>query len=183
VNLGIALKGSGRFDEAEKAYRQAIEVASGPTAAPAHYNLGVLYLRDLKKPDQAQEHLKRVLQLGDGDEDGVFKMLEEIEQMRRMAEEEKRLEEEAKQQEEMERKMAEEEAKQKKLDDEINKKIEADEKSRAADEPGAPTGEGATPPIQPEPKPKSVPKKKAAPKKDKPRDEPADPTPKADEFE
>jgi tetratricopeptide (TPR) repeat protein len=190
VNLGIALKGSGRYQEAEKAYLQAVEVASGPAAAPAHYNLGVLYLRDLKKPDQAQEHLKRVLQLGDGDEDGVFKMLEEIEQMRLMAEEEKRLEAEAKAQEEMERRMAEEEAKQKKLDEEINKKLEAEEQKRAADEPSAPAAKGDTPPIEAEksePKPKAKPKarkKRAAPRKAKEEAEPADPSvPSADEFE
>ena len=181
VNMGIALKGSGQFDKAEQAYRRAIEVASGPTAAPAHYNLGVLYLRDLKQPDKAQEHLKRVLQLGDGDEDGVFKMLEEIEQMRNMAEEEKRMEAEAKQQEEMDKKMAEDEAKQKKLDDEINKKLEAEDKQRSVEEPDAPADEGDTPPIESEkPKakaaPKPAPKKKAAPKKSKEPDEPADPS-------
>ncbi len=183
VNLGIAFKGSGRFQDAEKAYQQAIQVADGPSSAPAHFNLGVLYLRDLKRPEEAQEHLKRVLQVGDGDDDQVFKMLEEIEQMKQLEEESKRQEAEAKAQEEIEKKAAEEEAKQKKLDDEINKKIEAEEKSRSKEEPGEPE-EGGTPPIDDEPKkkaaPKASPKKHAPPaSKKKTEDEPPDP----DNFE
>ncbi len=184
VNLGIALKGSGRFDDAEKAYQQAIQVADGPSAGPAHYNLGVLYLRDLKRLDDAQENLKRVLQVGDGDDDTVFKMLEEIQQMKAFQEEEKRAEEEAKKQEEIDKKAAEEEAKQKKLDEEIDKKLKAEEAKKAKDEPQAPA-EGDTPPIEPEPQKR--PKSKAKPsgrKKPKKREkEPSDPIPKPDDFE
>jgi tetratricopeptide (TPR) repeat protein len=181
VNLGIALKGSGRFPEAEKAYLQAIEVGgTSPSAASAHYNLGVLYFRDLKRIDDAQTHLKRVLQVGDGDDGEVFKMLEEIEQMKQLAEEEKRMEVEAKQQEEIEKKAAEDEALQKKRDEEINKRMEAEEKSRGKAEPGSPE-EDDTPPIESESKPKPAPKKKAAPKKEK-KQEPQEPVG-PDDFE
>jgi Tfp pilus assembly protein PilF len=181
VNLGIAFKGSGRFPEAEKAYLQAIEVGGAtPAAALAHYNLGVLYFRDMKRVEDAQSHLKRVLQIGDGDDGETFKMLEEIEQMKQMAEEEKRMEAEAKQQEEIEKKAAEEEALQKKRDEEINKKIESEEKSRAEDEPSQPIEDDEpTPPIKEEKKKKAPPPKKEK-KKEK---EPGDPVPGPDDFE
>jgi tetratricopeptide (TPR) repeat protein len=133
VNMGVAYKGSARFDEAEKAYLKAIEIAGNDAPIPeAHFDLGVLYLRNLSKSEEAKAQLKRYLQLGSTQtNDPAFAMLDEIEQLKAMVEAQKQAEEEEKRQAAIEKKAAEEKAKkdaedaqQKKEEDERQKKIE-----------------------------------------------------------
>jgi tetratricopeptide (TPR) repeat protein len=85
VDLGVAYKGLGRFQDAERVYKQAI-AASGPVGTPAaHFNLGVLYLRNLGNLDASQAQLRRFLELKEGStpfEKRASAMLDEIEKMR-----------------------------------------------------------------------------------------------------
>lgn len=152
VNMGVAFKGSARFDEAEKAYLKAIEVAANEPVPEAHFNLGVLYLRNMNRLDDAKTQLKRYLQIGSASsDDPAFGMLEEIDQLKAAEVESKRMEEEAKKQEEIDKKAAEEEAKrqaeEQKLQDEDKKreqKIDEKAKQKGGEEPADP---GATPGI------------------------------------
>ena len=57
--LGVALRNTGKYNEAEEAYRTAIRIDSN--YEEAHYNLGVL-LRD-DRPTEAQLHLRKALEL------------------------------------------------------------------------------------------------------------------------
>ena len=54
TQLGILLREQGKFDEAEAAYRRAL--ATDPSYALAHYNLGVLLDLYLRRPAEALEH-------------------------------------------------------------------------------------------------------------------------------
>ncbi|MCK6549126.1 tetratricopeptide repeat protein [Myxococcota bacterium] len=189
VNLGVALKGSGQFAEAEKAYLKAIEVAGAGGIAQAHYNLGVLYLRNLDRNDDAKAQLKRYLQLADSDE-SAFQMIEEIDQRKALAEEAKRQEEEQKRQEELDAKVAAEEAKRKAEKEaeeaaERKREEEIERKAREAGEPVDPSKGGtAGEPDKADDKKsdkkgddkKDAPKPKVRPKKP----EPSDPAPKKD---
>ncbi len=55
--LGILYREAGRFEEAEAAYRQALDHDAG--YALAHYNLGVLYDLYRARPAEAVEHYER----------------------------------------------------------------------------------------------------------------------------
>jgi tetratricopeptide (TPR) repeat protein len=192
VNLGVALKGSGNFAEAEKAYLKAIEVAGTNGSGEAHFNLGVLYFKNLRRDEDAKTHFKRYLQLADaGSDDPAFAMLEEIDQRKAMEEESKRQEEEARKQEEIEAKIAAEQAKkdadakieaeaEKKRQEEIERKMkEAGEP--VADPAAAKTDEGE--PGDPE-KEKEKPKvKKDPPKKKVEKQDPVPPPVKEKDFE
>ncbi|MEQ9503404.1 MAG: tetratricopeptide repeat protein [Deltaproteobacteria bacterium] len=177
VNLGVAHKGSGQFDAAEAAYKQAIDAAGTDGAPAAHYNLGVLYLRNMNKLPEAKEELKRYLQLSDGNNDKVFGMLEEIEKLEALAIEEKRMLEEAERQAEIDAKIAAEEAKKQAEAD----RLAAEEAKRAAEEPPDPS---ASEPKD-EPKPEAdKPKKKRRRSRPKKKDEPETPEiPEPDDFE
>ncbi len=95
VNLGVAHKGGGQYAEAEKAYKRAIEVGGDNVPPQAHFNLGVLYLRNLDRIDDARAQLKRYLAVGNvGANDPAFAWLEEIDQRKAMEEEMRRMEEE-----------------------------------------------------------------------------------------
>ncbi len=63
--LGVLDRLQGRFTEAEKAYRRAIELEPG--YAPAYYNLAVLYELYIPRPDLALENYERYLQMGGTD--------------------------------------------------------------------------------------------------------------------
>jgi tetratricopeptide (TPR) repeat protein len=190
VNLGVALKGSGNYAEAEKVYLKAIEVAGTGGAAEAHFNLGVLYMKNLSRREDAKAQLKRYLQLADaGSDDPAFAMLEEIDKLKAMEEESKRQEEEMAKQEEIERKMAEEEAKRKAEQEALDaaekkKQEEIDRKMKEAGEPVEPKPD-ETPPVEEKKdapaKPKTAPAKKKAPPAEK--TEPVDPAPKKKDFE
>ena len=94
VNMGVALKGSARFAEAEAAYKKALEVGGDKPLAEAHFNLGVLYLRNLNRPEDAKAELKKYLQVGQAAaDDPAFGLLEEIEKGKAMEEEKKQEEE------------------------------------------------------------------------------------------
>lgn len=183
VNLGVAYKGSGQFENAEAAYKKAIDAAGTDGAPAAHYNLGVLYLRNMNKLAEAKGELKRFLQLSDGgDNDAVFGMLEEIEKLEQLAIEEKRMMEEAERQAEIDAKIAAEEAK-KKAEEE---KRAAEEAKRAAEagEPKEP--EKAAPPPEEkkeEPKKKKVRRKKTRRSKPKPKGDETPAIPEPDDFE
>lgn len=138
INVGVAYKGSGQYELAEKAYLQAIAVAKDEPSPIAHFNLGVLYLKNLDRIVDAKTQLKRYLEIGSPrSDDRAFAWLEEIEQRRAMEAEMKRMDEESKRDAELERKAAEAEAKRK-----------ADEAKKAAEsgEPSAPVA------AQPDPK-------------------------------
>ncbi|MFZ9886080.1 MAG: tetratricopeptide repeat protein [Myxococcota bacterium] len=62
TNLGLSLKGQGRFDEAAKAYQGAVALQY----APAALNLGILLLRNQNAPEQAEKTLEQFVALGGG---------------------------------------------------------------------------------------------------------------------
>jgi tetratricopeptide (TPR) repeat protein len=150
VNMGVAYKGSAQFAEAEKAYLKAIEVATDQSVPEAHFNLGVLYLRNMNRAEDARSQLKRYLQLGGTEgNDPAFGMLEEIDQLKAMEEQQKQAAEEDKRKEEIEKKAAEDAAKQKavedaekKTEDDRQKKIDDKAKKEAAGEPADKSGKG-----------------------------------------
>ena len=57
INCGVAYQRLDRTDDAERAYLEALKL--DPTCAPAHYNLGLLYAKELAKPEQAIEALRQ----------------------------------------------------------------------------------------------------------------------------
>ena len=66
--LGVLDRQQGRFAEAERAYRRAIELE--PAYAAAYYNLAVLYELYIPRPDLALENYERYLQIGGADNQG-----------------------------------------------------------------------------------------------------------------
>ena len=64
--LGVLDRQQGRFAEAERAYRRAIELE--PAYAAAYYNLAVLYELYIPRPDLALENYERYLQIGGADD-------------------------------------------------------------------------------------------------------------------
>ncbi|MBI4818074.1 MAG: tetratricopeptide repeat protein [Deltaproteobacteria bacterium] len=168
LNLGVAYKAMGRFAESEKAYRKAIEVSDGRLPV-AHYNLGVLYYRNLKRRPEAKEELQKYLQTGGaGSDDPAFQLIEEIERMDVMEREERDAAaaeaDEAKRQAEIDRQFAEEEKARKAAD-------------ARADEAVKKESEGSTAPIPPPSTPATTPPKKPTKKESEPSDpgEPGDP--------
>ena len=61
VSLGVARKGQGMFPEAAAAYESALSVDA--TYGPALLNLGILQLRQLDNPEEAETRLARYLEL------------------------------------------------------------------------------------------------------------------------
>ncbi len=58
VALGVAERGRGQPDAAEKAYKKGIDVdGAGPSANDARYNLGVLFMDFKKDPTKARDYL------------------------------------------------------------------------------------------------------------------------------
>ena len=67
VALGVAERGRGQGDAAEKAYRRAIDVdPQGAAAHDARYNLGVLYMDFKKNGDKARELLAEFVKAAPG---------------------------------------------------------------------------------------------------------------------
>jgi len=90
LNLGVALKGMGRFREAESAYLKAIQLAGKSPVAQAYFNLGVLYLRNLDDMKRAEKNLKKYIKLVRPRQNApVFNWLLEIEQRASMSSERK----------------------------------------------------------------------------------------------
>ncbi len=61
LHVGVIQAEMHRFESAERAFRQAVEVA--PDHAPAHAALAQLYLREGRNLDQARHHAGRATQL------------------------------------------------------------------------------------------------------------------------
>ena len=61
INLGIARKASGQLEAAEEAYLTAMQVAKTRPLAAAHFNLGVLYMKYLQRPDDAEREFNTYL--------------------------------------------------------------------------------------------------------------------------
>jgi Tfp pilus assembly protein PilF len=64
IALGVAERGEGKFEAAQKAYEKALAAdPNGPAAADALFNLGVLHMDFLKQPAKARarfdEYLKK----------------------------------------------------------------------------------------------------------------------------
>jgi tetratricopeptide (TPR) repeat protein len=72
--LGLALQQKGRFDEAERAMRQALAV--DPNYSDVYLALGDLYAERLKDPNKAVEAYQRYLETG-GNEDRVREYLKQ----------------------------------------------------------------------------------------------------------
>jgi tetratricopeptide (TPR) repeat protein len=69
VALGVAERGRGQHDAAERAYKKALEIeteASQQNALDARYNLGVLYMDFKKSPDKAREALSDFVKAAPG---------------------------------------------------------------------------------------------------------------------
>ncbi|MEM7678909.1 MAG: tetratricopeptide repeat protein, partial [Myxococcota bacterium] len=81
LNLGVAYKGAGRFEEAQKAYQRAAAIEQ--TAPAAQFNLGVLYLRHLDRLEEAQTALRQYMSLTGVDDREAMVLLEEAEQLQR----------------------------------------------------------------------------------------------------
>ena len=83
VNLGVCYKGMGRYDDADKLYKEAL--AKEPDNAPALWNTGVLYLRHLRKYDEAEaalHHFKQVASADDERAGQVDNLLVEAEKLK-----------------------------------------------------------------------------------------------------
>lgn len=140
TNLGLALKGQGRFDEAAQAYAKGVELGSSAAAL----NLAILEIRNLNKPEEGEKHLEQYLSLG-GDGSAARPLLEEARTLIQAKIEEERMMEMMQQQEEEAKRLAEEEAK------------------RAAEAGPAADGEEAKEPAAEEPPPEEPPEKVAPP--------------------
>jgi tetratricopeptide (TPR) repeat protein len=60
-NMGVTYARDGRFRAAEREYLRALEI--DPADADVHYNLGILYDENLKRPRRAALHYRRYLRL------------------------------------------------------------------------------------------------------------------------
>ncbi len=69
VNLGVCYKGMGRYDDADKLYKEVL--AKEPDNAAALWNSGVLYLRHLRKYDEAETAFHHYKQVASGDDERV----------------------------------------------------------------------------------------------------------------
>jgi len=66
-NMGCVYLAAGQPHHAEEALLQAIRL--NPSDAGAHYNLGVLYEEELRRPERARQHYETFLRLAPDDED------------------------------------------------------------------------------------------------------------------
>jgi regulator of sirC expression with transglutaminase-like and TPR domain len=66
-NLGCVFKAAQHFERAESEFLKVLILDSDDPAV--HYNLGILYEDDLKKPSKAREHYTRFLELAPEDRD------------------------------------------------------------------------------------------------------------------
>jgi Tfp pilus assembly protein PilF len=128
TNLGLAYKGQGRFDEAQKSYEAAL-AKNDPSAA---INLAILELRNLDKPEDAEQHLEQYLSYG-GDGSRARPLIEEARTLIEAKREEARMMEEMKRQEEEAAAQAAEEAKR--AEAEAKRQAEEDAAARARGEP------------------------------------------------
>jgi len=81
LNLGVAYKGLGDFKRAESSYKRALALAGKKDLPEAHFNLGVLYLRNLENLSLASKNLKKYIEIAAPPQNApVFTWLQEIEQ-------------------------------------------------------------------------------------------------------
>lgn len=137
LNLGVAHKGLGKFDQAMAEYEQAMK--ADPSLAEAYFNMGVLFHRHKDAPDKALEYYKRFLTASRDNVPAshpVFDGIRECEQLLRAIAEAKAAEEAARKQAELEKQLeekrrreAEEKARQ---EEEAQKRAELEKRQREA---------------------------------------------------
>lgn len=78
-NIGCVLRSVGQYRKAEQAFMEAL--ALNPRDPAVHFNLGILYDEDLKRPDKAKKHYQVFLNLAPDDEDAgrVYQWLTALE--------------------------------------------------------------------------------------------------------
>jgi len=79
TNYGAALQRLGRHQEAEQAYRDALSVE--PDYAPVHFNLGLLYATELKRPIDAIDHLRRHIVQGGTRSESARQIIQELQEL------------------------------------------------------------------------------------------------------
>lgn len=134
--LGLALRGSGRFEEAKKAYEKALTL--DPMSPDPHFNLGVLYGDFLKDYDKAVSEFKAYVSAGGKDAALATTYIDDVEKERKLAERRKKAEEDRK------RKDAERKERERLLEEAAKAKPAPAPVPAPTNEPGAPapTGEG-----------------------------------------
>jgi tetratricopeptide (TPR) repeat protein len=66
-NMGCVFRVARLFDRAEAEFLQALSI--NPSDPATHFNLGILYEEDLRRPAKAREHYRRFLELVPDDKD------------------------------------------------------------------------------------------------------------------
>lgn len=143
MNLGVAYRGTARYDEARAAYEQVIKLK--PEDPDPHLNLGILYGDYMKNYDAAIAEYELYIKMGGSQSAAVQVYIEntrkEQEKVKKMEERKKRAEEDAKRREAAK---AEEERKAREA-----AAAEAAAAAAAAFGGGVPPPDGTTPPTPP----------------------------------
>jgi len=82
-NVGVLLKDLERYDEAESAFRKAIEL--DPSLAPVYYNLGIV-LGNLERYDEAESAFRKAIELDPSDGDAYYNLGNLLKNLERYAE-------------------------------------------------------------------------------------------------
>ena len=98
LNLGIAYRGMGRFDEARQAYEQTLTLSPGNP--DPHFNLGILMSDHIKDYDGAVAAFNRYLQAGGTERERAETYIKEVEREKARAERRAKAEAERKRREE-----------------------------------------------------------------------------------
>jgi tetratricopeptide (TPR) repeat protein len=118
LNLGIAYRGLGRFDDAKRCYEEALKL--DPSSPEPHRNLAILYGDHLKKYDEAIAEIEAYRKAGGGPAADLDKWIEGLLKEKKKKEKEEKLrrqqEEDAKREAEEERARQEEEARKKAME-------------------------------------------------------------------
>lgn len=84
MNLGIAYRGVGRFDEAERAYKKALQIT--PSDPSPWFNLGILYGDYLKRYDDSIDAFTRYVSDGGPQAAAAEEYIESVKRERKKAE-------------------------------------------------------------------------------------------------
>lgn len=97
MNLGLAYKGVGRLEEAEKAYRRALEIEPGNP--DPHFNLAILFGDYIKDYDRSIGEFEAYLSAGGRDAADATSYMDDIRTEKKAAEKKKKREEDRKRKE------------------------------------------------------------------------------------